>query len=105
MKNLLFAFLISLIGPGVAFAQDLIVTTAGAPVNISGGTAGVGLEAGFGIRLKDASKLYLNLSLLSGTITQVNIENGGQKEKVKLEKEEYESLSRLEVTLGLVFGH
>ncbi len=81
------------------------IGAAGALVNTSGGTAGVGLEAGFGIRLKDASKLYLNLSLLSGTITQVNIENGGQKEKVKLEKEEYESLSRLEVTLGLVFGH
>ncbi len=29
MKNLLFAFLVSVIGSGAAFAQDLIVTTAG----------------------------------------------------------------------------
>lgn len=77
----------------------------GALVSITGGTVGVGLEVGYGMKMSDASKLYLNLSLLSGTITKVNVDNGGQKETVKLEKEEYESLARLEVTLGLVFGH
>lgn len=73
-------------------------------VGITGGTMGAGLEIGYGMKISNGSKLYLNLSMLSGTITKVNIENGGRKETVKLEKEEYESLSRLEVTLGLVFG-
>jgi hypothetical protein len=81
------------------------VSANGALVNITGGTAGVGLEVGYGMRVSDGSKLYLNLSLLSGTITKVKVENGGRKETVKLEKEEYESLARLELTLGVVFGH
>ncbi|MNL80997.1 hypothetical protein D3C87_2079880 [compost metagenome] len=65
----------------------------------------MGLEAGFAIKMRDASKVYLNLSLLSGTITKVNVESGGRKETVKLEKDEYESLVRLELTLGIVLGH
>lgn len=81
------------------------VKSIGAPTTITGGTMGVGLEIGYGMKMNNASKLYLNLSLLSGTITKVNVENNGRKETVKLEKDEYESLSRLEVTLGLVFGH
>lgn len=81
------------------------VSANGAPVGITGGTAGVGLEVGYGMRMSHGSKLYLNLSLLSGTITKVNVESGGRKETVKLEKEEYESLARLELTLGIVLGH
>lgn len=81
------------------------ISANGESVNITGGTAGVGLEVGYGMKVSDGSKLYLNLSLLSGTITKVNVENGGRKETVKLEKEEYESLARLELTLGVVFGH
>ncbi|WP_342082900.1 hypothetical protein [Dyadobacter sp. OTU695] len=77
----------------------------GALVNITGGTAGVGLEVGYGMKVSDGSKLYLNLSLLSGTIMKVKVDDGGRKETIKLEKEEYESLSRLELTLGVVFGH
>ncbi len=81
------------------------VSSGGDPLSIKGGTAGAGLEVGYGIRMSKGSKLYLNLSILSGTITKVNVEEGGRKETVKLEKGEYESLSRLELTLGLVFGH
>lgn len=77
----------------------------GGLVSITGGTVGAGLEVGYGMKMSNASKLYLNLSLLSGTITRVNVDNGGVKETIKLGKEEYESLSRLELTLGLVFGH
>ncbi|MGG7661057.1 outer membrane beta-barrel protein [Dyadobacter sp. BHUBP1] len=81
------------------------VNSNGAPVSITGGTVGVGLEIGYGMRMSDASKLYLNFSVLSGTISKVNVNSGGRKETVQLEKGEYESLARLELTLGLVFGH
>jgi hypothetical protein len=80
------------------------VSANGALVSITGGTAGVGLEVGYGMKVSDGSKLYLNLSLLSGTITKINVEDGGRKETVKLEKGEYESLARLELTVGVVFG-
>lgn len=85
--------------------KDQVGNGGGNRVSITGGTAGVGLEVGYGMKMKNASKLYLNLSLLSGTITTVKVDNGGIKETVKLEKGEYESLSRLEATLGFVFGH
>ncbi|MBO9617351.1 MAG: outer membrane beta-barrel protein [Dyadobacter sp.] len=77
----------------------------GVLVGITGGTVGVGLEAGYGMRMSDASKLYLNFSVMSGTVTKVNVNTGGRKETVQLGKGEYESLARLELTLGLAFGH
>jgi hypothetical protein len=76
----------------------------GTELNIDGGTVGLGLEVGYAVKLAKASKLLLNLSLLTSTITKINVESGGQKETVKLEKDEFEGLGRIEVTIGLLFG-
>jgi len=76
----------------------------GTEVTIGGGTVGLGLEAGYAVKLAKATKAFLNLSLLTGTITKVNVETGGQKETVKLDKDEFEGLGRIEVTVGLLFG-
>lgn len=81
------------------------VNSNGALVSITGGTVGVGLEVGYGMRMSDASKLHLNFSVLSGTISRVTVNSGGRRETVQLGKGEYESLARLELTLGLAFGH
>lgn len=82
-----------------------VVVTNGNPVQITGGTAGVGLEIGYGMMMRDGYKFFVNLSMLTGTVTNVTVLNHGIKEKVNLEKGEYESLSRLELTVGLLFGH
>lgn len=81
------------------------VKTIGTEVTIDGGTLGVGLEVGYAVKLAKATKAFLNLSLLTGTITKVNVETGGRKETVKLDKDEFEGLGRLEVTVGLLFGN
>lgn len=80
------------------------LNTAGTNLSIAGGTLGLGLEAGYAINLSKGTKAFLSLSYINGTITKINVESGGQKETIKLEKEEYEGLGRLEVTLGLLFG-
>lgn len=82
-----------------------VVATNGNPVQITGGTAGVGLELGYGMMMRDGYKFFINLSMLTGTVTNVTVLNSGIKQKVNLEKGEYESLSRLELTVGLLFGH
>jgi hypothetical protein len=80
------------------------LAASGAELAITGGTLGAGVEIGYAFRLSPGTKAFLNLALISGTITKVNVETGGRKETVKLDKDEFEGLGRLELTLGLRFG-
>ena len=80
------------------------LNSSGTEFKIDGGTIGLGLEVGYAIKLANASKAFVNLSLLSGTITKINLETVGRKETIKLDKEQFEGLGRIEVTLGLLFG-
>lgn len=76
----------------------------GTDIRIDGGTVGLGLEAGYAVKLGKVTKAFLGISVLNSTITKINVETGGMRETIKLEKEEFEGLGRLEVTLGLIFG-
>ncbi|KAA0990884.1 porin family protein [Dyadobacter aurulentus] len=80
------------------------LTSLGTDLHITGGTLGAGLEAGYAFRVAKSAKAFLNLAWLSSTITKINVESGGRKETIKLRKDEFEGLGRLEVTAGLLFG-
>jgi hypothetical protein len=69
--------------------------------DIKGKTIGAGLEAGFEHKIGEHSLLNLGLSFSGATITKIKVNNGIPQ---KLNKEEYESLSRLELTIGFKFG-
>jgi hypothetical protein len=66
-----------------------------------GSTVGVGLEAGFQHKMNDQTSLNLNLSLYGASLNSIKINKGN---KQKLNKDERESLSRMELTVGLTFG-
>ena len=68
----------------------------GNDVDIKGNTVGFGLEMGFEHKISENSLFHLGLSFTGATITKVN--------GYKLSKEQYESLSRLEIVVGLKFG-
>ncbi|QRR00647.1 outer membrane beta-barrel protein [Dyadobacter sandarakinus] len=79
--------------------------SSGTALKISGGTVGFGLEIGYAIRLAQSAKLFFNLALMSATISKINVESDGRKETIKLDKNEMEGLGRLELTVGMHFGH
>lgn len=73
----------------------------GYDLDITGKAVGFGLEAGYEHKIGNGALLHFGLMFTGASITKIRI-NGGTP--VKLSKEEYESLSRLELVLGFKFG-
>lgn len=86
-----------LLGANIGYQsyQDKTIVL-GYDVTIKGNTVGFGLETGFEHKISQSSLIHIGLSFIGATLTKVN----GHK----LSKEEYESLSRLELIVGLKFG-
>jgi hypothetical protein len=53
--------------------------------------------------LSDNLALGMQMSLLPGTLTKFDFSDGRNTETIKLEEENYENLSRLDVTIELRF--
>ncbi len=70
---------------------------------ITGGTLGSSLDIGYDIGLSENVSLGLQLSFLSGTLFKYNLNDGVSTRTVSLEKNEYESLSRIDFSIGLRF--
>jgi hypothetical protein len=69
--------------------------------DIKGKTLGIGFEAGFEHQIGTHALLNFGISFNGATITKISVNNGTPQ---KLNKENYESLARLELTAGLKFG-
>lgn len=76
----------------------------GNPVDITGNSAGFGLETGFVHQLSAGSALHFGLAYNMATLYKIKVGQGAIKQTVKLEKGQYEGLSRLELTIGMKFG-
>jgi len=72
-------------------------------LTFKGGTAGLHWGIGYDIGIAKNLALGFQLSYSAGTLTQYTLSDGWRSEKVKLEKEEYESLSRIDLSVGLRF--
>lgn len=73
-------------------------------MTISGNTAGLGVELGFDRKISRGSALHFGLGFTTATLYKIKVTQGYQINTVKLEKGEYEGLSRLELVVGLKFG-
>lgn len=70
-------------------------------LTIKGSTLGLCWDIGYDIGLSENLSLGFQLSYMIGTLTQYDLSDGVHTEKVKLEKDKYESLSRIDLSIGL----
>jgi hypothetical protein len=70
---------------------------------ITGNTVGLIWELGYDIGLNEGLALGFLLSYNSGILTEYEIDNGIEKTKVELEKDNFESLFRINLAIGLRF--
>ena len=68
------------------------------------GTLGFAWDVGYDIGMSDNFALGIQLSFISGYLTSLKVLNGWATQKVKLEKDDYMSLSTLNLSVGLRFN-
>jgi hypothetical protein len=71
------------------------------PMLISGKAFGGNTELGFEYFLTKNFSLGINANLFQSTISNIKVDNGIHYEKIELEKEQQEGLSRLDIGIGI----
>ncbi|MGQ1891793.1 hypothetical protein ACT29H_15235 [Thermophagus sp. OGC60D27] len=71
---------------------------------MTGGTMGSSFDVGYDIGLSENLSLGFQISLLTGTLIEYDWDDGIKKETIELEKGEYESLTRIDFSVGLRFN-
>jgi hypothetical protein len=71
---------------------------------ISGKTLGLSLGVGYDVKLSEDLSLGFQFSILRGLMTKYDLTDGGYTEEIQLEQGSYESLNRIDFSVGLVFG-
>ncbi|MDR1153926.1 MAG: hypothetical protein LBL04_04385 [Bacteroidales bacterium] len=90
-------------GIGYLGYRNKMVSTSG-KYTLKGGTAGIYWNIGYDIGISRNLALVFQLSLTSGALSEYKISNGTRTEVVTLEKDSYENLSRIDLSVGLRFG-
>lgn len=73
------------------------------PFTMNGNTLGSSMDIGYDIELSKKVMLGFQISLISGTLSKYNWDDGTSTRTIKLEKDEYESLHRIDLSVGLRF--
>jgi hypothetical protein len=68
---------------------------------LTGGTVGLLIDIGYDIGLSKSFAMGFQLSLVGGTLTQYEIDNGFTTQMIELDEDEYEGLGRVNLTVGL----
>jgi len=84
----------------MGYVDDLVVID---KYRKTGGTIGMALDFGYEIGLSEKLSLGFQLTLLSGTLYSYYWDDGITKEKYDLEPDEYDGLSRVDLSVGLRF--
>ena len=79
-------------------------TDANGSFTIKGNTVGLLIDLGYDYWFSKNNALGVRLSLIGGSLKKYTYDNGKTKEKVNLDKNKYEGLGRLDISVGLRFG-
>lgn len=71
---------------------------------IKGNTLGLCWDIGYDIGISKSMAIGFQLSYLIGTLTKYELNDGINTETIKLEKDNYENLSRIDLSIGLRFS-
>jgi hypothetical protein len=66
-----------------------------------GNTVGMVWDIGYDVGISENWAIGFQFSYLIGTLTQIQLSDGTQTRTIKLEKDEYENLSRIDLSVGL----
>lgn len=71
---------------------------------MTGSTLGLAFDLGYDIGLSKHVSVGFQISVLSGTLFNYNWNDGTTTQTIKLEKDEYESLNRIDFSVGLRYS-
>lgn len=71
---------------------------------MTGSTLGLSLDIGYDIGLSENLALGFQVSLLTGVLSKYDWNDGTTTQTIKLEKDEYENLNRIDLSIGLRFN-
>ncbi len=71
------------------------------PYKITGNTVGFSFGLGYDIGLSESFGLGFKVGIIAGSLTEYNINNGTNTQKVELDEESYENLTRIDLSVGL----
>ena len=70
----------------------------------TGATAGMMCDFNYNYWFTQNAAFDIHLSLIAGSLSKYTYDDGKTKKEIKLDKEEYEGLGRLDISIGLRFG-
>jgi hypothetical protein len=95
------AFLMNLSLGYMGYSDDKVLID---PYKITGSTLGFAFDVGYDIGLSKHLSLGFQISCITGTLFEYKLDDGVTSTTIKLEKDKYESLNRLDFSVGLRFG-
>jgi len=95
------AFLMNLSLGYMGYSNDKVIID---KYKMTGSTMGLSFDIGYDIELSENLSLGFQISYLTGTLFEYDWNDGIKTETIKLEKGEYESLNRIDFSVGLRFS-
>lgn len=95
------SFLMNIALGYMQYANDKVVID---KYKMTGSTVGLSFDFGYDIGLTKNLSLGLQLSFLTGTLFKYDLNDGTTTETIKLDQGEYESLNRIDLSVGLRFS-
>ncbi|MCK4661441.1 MAG: hypothetical protein KAT68_01140 [Bacteroidales bacterium] len=85
----------------MGYSNDKIIVDS---YKMSGNTMGLAIELGYDIEISENLFLGFQISVISGTLFEYKWNDGTKTETIELENGEYESLNRIDFSIGLRFS-
>lgn len=95
------AFLMNVSLGYMGYSNDKVIID---KYKITGSTIGLSYDIGYDIGLSNNLSLGFQVSFLAGTLIKYDLNDGSTTETIDLEEEGYESLNRIDFSVGLRFG-
>lgn len=73
-------------------------------LNIKGSTPGLTLDFAYDVAISEHSALGLQISLITGSLSKLEVSDGQRTETLTLEEGSYENISRIDLSVGFRFG-